>query len=145
MLDRLYGAVRGIEVSDEARAAAEVPAELIAALEDDINTPKAMAEFFSLARALNKSNDPAAMEVLAGQMYAAGELMGLLGSDPEAWFAGDVEGDMASDEIEALIAKRNEARAAKDFQAADAIRDQLADAGVTIEDGAGGTSWRRSG
>jgi cysteinyl-tRNA synthetase len=145
MLDRLYGALRGIDVSDEARVAAEVPEGLIAALEDDINTPKALAEFFSLARTLNKSNDPSEMEALAAQMYAAGELMGLLESDPESWFAGDVDGDMPSDEIEALIAKRNEARAAKDFQAADAIRDQLTSAGVTIEDGAGGTTWRRNG
>ena len=143
MLDRLYGAVRGIEVSDEARAAAEVPEALVAALEDDLNTPKAMAEYFALARALNKSNDPAEMEALAAQMYAAGELIGLLAGDPEEWFAGDVEGDMSGDDIEALIAQRNEARAAKDFQKADAIRDQLADAGVIIEDGPGGTTWRR--
>ena len=143
MLDRLYGAVRGIDVSDEARAAAEVPKDLVAALEDDLNTPKAMAEFFALARTLNKSNDPAEMEVLAAQMYAAGDLMGVLGGDPEAWFAGDVEGDMPADDIEALIAERNEARAAKDFQKADAIRSQLAEAGVIIEDGAGGTTWRR--
>jgi len=78
-------------------------------------------------------------------MYAAGDLLGLLGSDPEAWFAGGAEGDMPSAEIEALIEKRNEARAARDFQAADAIRDQLAAAGVAIEDGPSGTSWRRSG
>jgi cysteinyl-tRNA synthetase len=145
MLDRLYGAVRGINVSGEARAAAAVPEALVAALADDLNTPKAMAEFFALARALNKSNDPAEIEALAAQMYASGELMGLLGSDPEEWFAGHVEGDMPSEEIEALIAKRNEARAVKDFEAADAIRNQLADAGITIEDGAGGTTWRRSG
>ena len=145
MLDRLYGAVRGIEVSAAAREAAEVPEALIAALEDDLNTPKAMAEFFALARALNKANDPVEMESLAAQMYAAGELMGLLSNDPEAWFAGEAEGDMPVNEIEALIEKRNAARAAKDFQAADAIRDQLAEAGVTIEDGAGGTTWRRSG
>lgn len=145
MLDRLYGAVRGIEISDEARAAAEVPAALVEALEDDINTPKALAEFFALARALNKSNDSADMEALAAQMYAAGDLMGLLCSDPEAWFAGDVEGDMPADDVESLIAKRDEARAAKDFQSADAIRDQLAEAGITIEDGAGGTTWRRNG
>ena len=143
MLDRLYGAVRGIEVSAEARAAAEVPEALVAALEDDLNTPKALAEYFALARALNKSNDPAEMEALAAQMYAAGELMGLLAGDPEEWFAGDVDGDMSGDDIEALIAQRNEARAAKDFQKADAIRDQLADAGVIIEDGPGGTTWRR--
>lgn len=145
MLDRLYGAIRGIEVSDEVRAAAEVPEELIAALEDDINTPKAMAEFFALARRLNKSNDPAEMETLAAQMYAAGELMGLLNSDPEAWFSGHVEGDVAADEIEAIIAKRNEARANKDWAAADGFRDQLSEMGVTIEDGPGGTTWRRNG
>jgi len=144
MLDRLYGAVRGIDVSDEVRAAAEVPEALVAALEDDINTPKAMAEFFALARALNKSNDPAEMEALAAQMFAAGDLMGLLGSDPEAWFAGNVEGDVASDEIEALISKRNEARANKDWAAADGFRDQLTEMGITIEDGPDGTTWRRS-
>ena len=145
MLDRLYGAVRGIEVSAEARAAAEVPEALVAALEDDLNTPKAMAEYFALARALNKSNDPAEMEALAAQMYAAGDLLGLLSVDPEEWFAGGAVGDMSGDDIEALIAQRNEARAAKDFQKADAIRDQLADAGVIIEDGPGGTTWRRGG
>ena len=144
MLDRLYGAVRGIDVSDEVRAAAEVPEALVAALEDDINTPKAMAEFFALARALNKSNDPAEMEALAAQMFAAGDLMGLLGSDPEAWFAGNVEGDVASDEIEALISKRNEARANKDWAAADGFRDQITEMGITIEDGPDGTTWRRS-
>ncbi len=144
MLDRLYGAVRGIEVSDEVRAAAEVPEGIVAALEDDINTPKALAEFFALARSLNKSNDPGEMASLAAQMYAAGALMGLLTSDPEAWFAGDVEGDTASDEIEALIAKRNEARANRDWAAADGFRDQLNDMGITIEDGPDGTTWRRN-
>jgi cysteinyl-tRNA synthetase len=145
MLDRLYGAVRGIAVSDEARAAAEVPEALVAALEDDLNTPKAMAEFFALARTLNKSNDPAEMEKLAAEMYAAGELMGLLGNDPDEWFAGDVEGDMPAGEVEALIEKRNEARRERDFEAADAIRDQLTAAGIAIEDGPDGTTWRRGG
>jgi cysteinyl-tRNA synthetase len=145
MLDRLYGAVRGITVSDEVRAAAEVPEALIAALEDDLNTPKAMAEFFAVARALNKTNDPAEMESLAAQMFASGELMGLLEHNPDEWFEGHTDGDLPSDEIEALITKRNEARAAKDFQAADAIRDQLSEAGITIEDGPGGTTWRRNG
>ena len=110
-----------------------------------LNTPKALAEFFALARALNKSNDPAEMEELAAQMYAAGELMGLLGNDPDEWFAGHVEGDMPAEEIEVLIGKRNQARKDRDFEAADAIRDQLAAAGVAIEDGPDGTTWRRSG
>ena len=145
MLDRLYGAVRGIDVSDDARAAAEPSAALIEALEDDLNTPKAMAEFFALAKTLNKTSDDAEKQRLAAAMYASGDLMGLLQSDPESWFAGDIEGQLSADEIEALIEKRNEARAAKDYAAADAFRDQLTNAGIKIEDGSDGTSWRRVG
>jgi cysteinyl-tRNA synthetase len=144
MLDRLYGAVQGIEVSDEARAAADVPTDLIAALEDDLNSPKAMAAFFALAKELNKATDDDKRASLAAQMYASGELMGLLGNNPDEWFAGHTKGGLAADEIEALIEKRNAAKAARDFEAADAIRDQLSDAGVTIQDGRDGTSWRRS-
>lgn len=145
MLDRLYGAVRGIPVSDEARDAAVVPPALVAALEDDLNTPKALAEFFALARALNKANDEGEMEALAATMYAAGEMMGLMCSDPETWFAGHVEGDMPSDEIEALIAERDAAKAERDFKKADAIRDQLRESSIIIEDSRDGTSWRRGG
>jgi cysteinyl-tRNA synthetase len=145
MLDRLYGAVRGIEVSDDARAAAVIPPALIAALKDDLNTPKALAEFFALARALNKSNDASEIDKLAASMYASGDIMGLLGNDPEQWFAGHVEGDLPADEIEALIEQRAAAKAKRDFQLADAIRDKLSDAGVSIQDGREGTTWRRGG
>ena len=143
MLDRLYGAVRGIDIGDEARAAAEPPAALVEALEDDLNTPKAMAEFFALAKELNKATDSAERERLAASMLAAGDLMGLLQSDVESWFAGDADGDLSGDAIDALIAERNAARADRNFQRADEIRDQLADAGIRIEDGAEGTTWRR--
>ena len=143
MLDRLYGAVRGIEVSAEARAAAVVPDKLVAALEDDLNSPKALAEFFVLARALNKCNDKKEMVKLAASMYASGDLMGLLAVDPEQWFAGHVEGELSPDEIEVLIEQRNAAKAERDFQRADAIREQLKDAGVMIQDGREGTTWRR--
>ena len=143
MLDRLYGAVRGIDVSAEARGAAEPPAALVAALEDDINTPKAMAEFFALAKDLNKAADDGEKERLAAAMYAAGDLMGLLQSDPEQWFAGDIEGGLSADDIETLIEKRNAARKEKDFATADAVRDELSAAGIKIEDGPGGTTWRR--
>jgi cysteinyl-tRNA synthetase len=144
MLDRLYGAVRGIDVPASTRARAEPPATLVAALEDDINTPKAMAEFFALAKQLNKAGDADEKTRLAAIMLATGDLMGLLQSDPDEWFAGHVEGELSADEIEALIETRNAARIAKDFVTADAVRDQLSAAGVKIEDGAGGTSWRRS-
>ena len=144
MLDRLYGAVRGIAVPDNVRAAAEPPDALLAALEDDINTPKALSKLFGLARALNKAQENDERQQLAATMYAAGDLMGLLQDDPEAWFARDVEGALSADEIKALVDERQEARAREDFSRADAIRDQLADAGVRIEDSAGTTTWRRA-
>ena len=145
MLDRLYGAVRGIEVSADARNSAEPLAGLLAALEDDLNTPNAMAEFFELAKSLNKATDAGEQQRLAATMYASGDLLGLLQSDPEEWFKRGDEGQLTSEEIEALIEKRNAARSARDFAAADEVRDQLAAAGIKIEDAAGKTTWRRSG
>lgn len=144
MLDRLYGAVRSIDVSDAARAAAEAPQSLVDALEDDLNSPKAMAEFFALARELNKTGDAADKQRLAATMYAAGDLMGLLQSDPEEWFAGDADGQISAEDIEALIEKRKQAKANRDFAAADAVRDELKAAGVSIADGRDGTTWRRA-
>lgn len=143
MLDRLYGAVRGIDVPDELQATAEPPEALIAALEDDINTPKAMAEFFAVARDLNKAADDDEKVRLAAVMYACGDLLGLLQSTPEEWFAGHVDGELSGEDIEALIEKRKAARAEKDFATADAVRDELAAAGIRIEDGPAGTTWRR--
>jgi len=145
MLDRLYGAVRGIDVPAALRAAAEPPASVIAALEDDLNTPKAMAEFFALARELNKATDAEERQRLAATMFATGELLGLLQKDAEDWFTSQVDGRLSNDEIEALLARRQEARASRDFAAADAIREQLSNAGISIEDGPQGTTWRRSG
>jgi cysteinyl-tRNA synthetase len=144
MLDRLYGAVRGIEVSDAAKAVAQPLNTVVAALEDDLNTPKAMAEFFALAKKLNKASDDGEREALAADMFATGDLLGLMQSDPEAWFAGHVEGELSAEDIEGMIEKRNAARAAKDFATADAIRDEFAAAGIQIEDGPDGTTWRRS-
>jgi cysteinyl-tRNA synthetase len=143
MLDRLYGAVRGIDVPAETRAQAEPPEALIDALEDDLNTPRAMAEFFALAKALNKASDAEEKQQLAEQMYAAGDLVGLLQSDPEEWFAGQGEGGLSAEDIEAMLEKRRMARAEKDFATADGIRDELASAGIQIEDGPEGTTWRR--
>ncbi len=144
MLDRLYGAIRGIEVGEEARADAVPLESVVAALEDDLNTPRAMAEFFGLAKTLNKETDASEQEKLAAAMVATGDLLGLLQNDPEAWFAGHVEGELSAEDINAIIDKRNAARAAKDFAAADTFRDELAAAGVQIEDGPEGTTWRRA-
>ncbi len=144
MLDRLYGAIQGVAVSESARQAAEVPEDIITALEDDLNSPRAMSAFFAVAKALNKAEDDATREALAATMLAAGEVMGLLVSDPDDWFAGHGDADVSNEDIEALIVKRNELKADGDYAGADAIRNQLSEAGVTIQDGRDGTSWRRS-
>jgi cysteinyl-tRNA synthetase len=143
MLDRLYGAIRGVVVPAAVRADAQAPAAVIAALEDDLNTPRALAEVFNTARMLNKSSDDAEKVSLAAQIMAAGDLIGLLAEDPDTWFAGSADGDLAETEIERLLQQRDDARANRNFAAADAIRDQLSAAGITIEDGAAGTRWRR--
>jgi cysteinyl-tRNA synthetase len=142
MLDRLYGAIRTIEVPEKVLANTAVPVDVLAALEDDLNTPKAMAEMFSLARELNRSSDTLHKQKLAASIRVAGDLLGLLQNDPEEWFAG--QGSMLAEEIDSLIHERNEARAAREFTRADQIRDRLASAGISIEDGADGTRWRRS-
>ena len=144
MLDRLYGALRGIELSDEICATTEPAQAVVDAIEDDLNTPKALSELFSIARNLNKTAGEERL-TLAATLRVSAELLGIAQSDPESWFGESLDGDLSADDIEALIDKRNAARADKDFAAADSIRDELAAAGVSIEDGAGGTRWRRVG
>ncbi len=145
MLDRLYGAIRGVEITTADRSAALPPDGVVAALEDDLNTPKALSEMFDRVRQLNKTSDAATRHEIALQVVAAGDLLGLLRDSPEAWFAGDGEAAMPAETIERLLGERNAARAKRDFALADAIREQLATAGIAIEDGAAGTRWRRSG
>lgn len=142
-LDRLYGALRGIDVPAELRRETGPAAAFIDALEDDLNTPMAMSELFGLARALNRSDEPARRQVIAAQILACGDLMGVLQSDPESWFARDADGQISAAEIAALLAERDAARVARNFDIADAIREQLAADGVQIEDGPAGTTWRR--
>ncbi len=144
MLDRLYGAIRGIEVSADDRANSEPPAAVIAALADDINTPKALAEMFNLARTLNRTTDASERSIQAAGLFAAADLVGLLQKDPEDWFTTSANSELTDGEIESLIAERNKARADKDFANADAVRDKLATKGISIEDGPDGTRWRRS-
>jgi cysteinyl-tRNA synthetase len=145
MLDRLYGALRGIDIPANVRARAQPGAAVLAAIEDDLNTPKALSEIFNIARQLNKSADDDERSELAATLLASGELLGIAQGDVEAWFSSGAENDLSAGDIEALIEKRNAARAAKDFAAADAIREQLDAGGITIEDGTSGTRWRRTG
>ena len=144
MLDRLYGALRTLSDID-ADGAAAPDADFLSALNDDLNTPKALAALFELARQANTAGTTADKCRIKGALLASAALMGLLALDPEDWFAGatdDGDGPDA-DEIEQLIQARKDARTAKGFAEADRIRDSLAAQGITLEDGADGTKWRR--
>ena len=122
-----------------------VPGPFVAALEDDLNTPKAFAELFALGRAANASADEAERRELKGQLLAAGRLLGLLQQDPEAWLKTTGKAEIDAAEVERLIELRAAARQARDFEEADRIRDQLAAEGVILEDQPGKTRWRLAG
>ena len=81
------------------------------------------------------------IRALGAELLANAELIGLLQVDLATWFQGGEDLDDAA--IDALIAEREQARTDRDFARADEIRDQLAAMGVVLEDGAGGTRWRR--
>ena len=117
-----------------------IPADVVSALDDDLNTPLAIAGLHVAADAVFAAETPEDVLRTTGALKAAGRILGLLQADPEVWFQGD--GDAA---IDALIAERIAARTAKDFARADEIRDELTAQGIVLEDGAGGTTWRREG
>jgi cysteinyl-tRNA synthetase len=148
-LDRLYGTLRDLAEFDvEPRVG---NADMEAALEDDLNTPKALAllndDAAHARHLLEKSTKPqgekerAELANAKADLLGGGALLGLLQQDPEAWFKrGSERVDAAR--VESLIEARRLARAARDFARADAIRAELAAMGVAIEDGAEGTRWK---
>jgi cysteinyl-tRNA synthetase len=140
-LDRLYGAV--LRLKDAAAAEVEPPSALVEALADDLNTPAAIAQLSALATAANVSKKPAEQTLAKAQLLAGARLLGVLHDDPENWFRSSF-GDAAA-EIDALVAERVAARNAKDFAAADRIRDDLSARGVEVMDNSGGSTWRRKG
>ena len=129
-LDTLYRAVT--DAADDG----ELDQGVLAALGDDLNTPKALARMHELARQANKGDRAA-----ASSLKASARLMGLLQADSTSWFQGDAGEDDAG--ILAAIAARIEAKKNKDFAEADRIRDDLAARGIALEDGPDGTIWRR--
>ena len=141
-LDGFYLALRNAgEVEPVEPAAGDSP--VFAALLDDLNTPAAIAELHQLAKALNKASDsekPAARAAL----LAGGAVLGVLRESPDDWLAKDDEGGLSSDAIDQLLVERAEAKSNRDFARADAIRDELNAAGIIIEDGAAGATWRRA-
>lgn len=142
-LTRLYTALRSVEVQ-----AAEIdwnksaPARFKAAMDDDFNTPEAIAVLFDLANEVNRTH---AAET-AGQLKTLASVLGILQREPEAFLQhGQPSADGYSPgQIEQLIAQRLEARRGKNFAEADRIRKELHDNGIVLEDGPQGTIWRRA-
>ncbi|MDH3234110.1 MAG: cysteine--tRNA ligase [Alphaproteobacteria bacterium] len=145
-IDRFYGTLRALGDVEAERSDEAVPQAFAEALEDDLNTPMAIAELHVLATEANKAHEPGAKRELKAALLSAGELLGILQADPEAWLHEAADADaIDADAIEGLIAARAAARTAKDFAEADRIRDELAAQGVQIEDSPDGTTWRRAG
>jgi cysteinyl-tRNA synthetase len=118
-------------------------------MDDDFNTPEAIAVLQGLARELNSARGaaagPVALERTAAELRALGAVLGILKVAPEQWFRSGGPGSMADADIDERIQARLVARKAKNWAESDRIRDELAQSGVILEDKPGGaTTWRRA-
>lgn len=144
-LDRFYNALK--DCGDIVPASVEVLQtgayydRFVIAMDDDFNTREALSVMFDLVRALNAESDSAQKQKLAAELKALGQSLGLLQQNPSDYLHGI--GPVDGSEIEALIAERLQARKDKNFALSDKIRDELKAKGVVLEDGPGGTTWRR--
>ncbi|MBT8136463.1 MAG: cysteine--tRNA ligase [Gammaproteobacteria bacterium] len=145
-LQRLYTALRG---QPDTSPPQDEPytTRFVTAMNDDFNTPEALAVLFDLARAVNRARDDGdepRSAALAALLKKLGDRLGLLQADPEAYLQSGAGGsDLSDEQIEQAIAARRRARDEKQFADADRIRDELAAAGIVLEDSAAGTTWRR--
>ena len=141
-LDRLYGTLR--DLADMDAVAGDIPQGIEDVLCDDLNTPQALAELARIASLARKAEVPHDRQQLKKQLLSAGAALGLLQQTPQAWFG---QTDSSSDDtakIQALIDERNSAKQNKDFARSDAIRQQLLEQGIIIEDTAQGVRWKRA-
>ncbi|RJS94748.1 cysteine--tRNA ligase [Salinisphaera sp. Q1T1-3] len=146
-LGRLYTTLRDAPGDGDAAAAA-LSADrqrFHDAMDDDLNTPAAIAVLFDLARRANRAEAPESQADIAALLRELGECIGLLRQSPEGFLqSGGARADALSGErIETMLAERRQARRDKDFATADRIRDELTAAGIVLEDTADGTKWRR--
>lgn len=148
-LERLYTALRDTKIGP-AVGGEEYVERFKAFMDDDFNTPGAISVLFDLAKAINScKDDQAKAEGLAGRLVELGGVLGILYQEPTKFLQGLGVGATAeaNDEvaqIEALIEERKQARARKDYAAADAARNKLTEMGIVLEDGPQGTTWRRA-
>ena len=155
-LDRLYRVLLEIRPIQNAHAPLSVWAasdttnidpKFLEALDDDLNSPMALAVLNTIADGLfNDRGSDEGVIVAAAELLRSANLLGLLREDPEAWFKwqpAGAGGGLSDGDIDASIQARLDSRKAKNFAEADRIRKELADAGVILEDGPNGTTWRR--
>jgi cysteinyl-tRNA synthetase len=147
-LDRLYAAVRELADVQPDAASIVLPQSVEAALSDDLNTPQALAELSGLVREAYKALGPQARTLAKARLLGAAGFLGLLQRSPQDWFQAASVGSPAADawsdaQIDGLITQRLSARQNRDFALADALRKQLADAGIVLEDTAQGVRWKR--
>jgi cysteinyl-tRNA synthetase len=140
-LDRLYGTLRDLSGTDA--IAGDIPDAIEKALCDDLNTPLALAELAKIAGHARKAASDDEKIQAKSQLLAAGAALGLLQADPQTWFGQTGSSADESDSIQTLIEARNQAKQAKNFAEADAIRQQLLEQGIAIEDTAQGVRWKR--
>lgn len=144
-LDSLYSTLRDVQHVDIDRSKDVCLAQepFYHALNDDLNTPIAIAEIHALAKQLHKA-EAGAKPSLKARILVAGNLLGILQQDAAEWLQGAVSEDaISAEEIEALITERREAKLAKDYSRADEVRQALLAQGVVLEDSREGTQWKR--
>ncbi|OOZ40837.1 cysteine--tRNA ligase [Solemya pervernicosa gill symbiont] len=147
-LSTLYTALKGVALEGVEAAAGEGYTErFYAALDDDFATSEALAVLFEMAKEVNRLRDSDGVQAveIAAQLKQLAQLLGILQRDPVAYLQGGVgsEEGLSNEQIETLIEARLTARSNKEWAESDRIRDELQAAGIVLEDGAGGTTWRR--
>jgi cysteinyl-tRNA synthetase len=144
-LTRLYTALRDIEPAESSQPG-EATRRFEAAMDDDFNTPEAIAALQGLAGEINRAksaNEWGKASALAAELKKLGAVLGILSLQPEEFLRKGQSG-LADGEVERLIAERRAARGARNFKESDRIRAELAQAGIVLEDKPDGTTtWRR--
>jgi cysteinyl-tRNA synthetase len=142
-LGSLYSTLRDVEDVEVEMDVVLDEEPFYAALCDDLNTPVAIAEIHALAHRMHKA-DEAEKPALKARMLAAGNLLGILAADPSGWMQGGVDAvGISSEQVEALIEERTQAKLDKNYARADEIRAELLAQGIVLEDSRDGTKWRR--
>ncbi|MBI81411.1 MAG: cysteine--tRNA ligase [Gammaproteobacteria bacterium] len=144
-LDRLYNSINGLDFHmQEINLHSSHFKKFVKAMDDDFNAPEALAVLFDLAKVINKNKEDGNEDeasLLAGELIAMSEPLGLLQQDPQSFLKSGVNMDEL--EINKLIKEREEAREGKDYSKSDKIRDYLFEQNIILEDSKEGTFWRR--